>query len=228
MPVRCWVYVDGFNFYHGATVRTQHKWVDLLRLSENLRRYDQIQRIKYFTALVERRTDDPDQRRRQQTYWRALRTIPCLEIIEGRFTRWPKHLPLWTSVQQLEDLERKGCNVVGVRPLRVEVARSEEKGSDVNLAAHLVHDANQTDPDKTFEAALVLSTDADLAEAIGLVTTKVGKPVWVCKPNPSAKTSELQKAATGIFDLKTSVLQASLFPPSLTDARGPFTKPSTW
>jgi len=64
--MRCWVYVDGFNFYHGAAKRTGHKWVDLLKLSQQVRSGDSIERIKYFTALVERRTDDPDQQKRQR------------------------------------------------------------------------------------------------------------------------------------------------------------------
>ena len=110
----------------------------------------------------------------------------------------------------------------------MEVLRSEEKGTDVNLAAHLVHDAHQTDPKKTFEVALVLSTDSDLAGAIELVTREVGKPVYVCRPNPQSRTHKLDAAATGAFDLNTSVLASSLFPPILTDAGGPFHKPAAW
>ncbi len=83
--MRCWVYVDGFNFYRGAVKRTGHKWVHLLDLSRRLRPSDAIERIKYFTALVERRTDDPDQQRRQRLHWRALDTLGCVERIEGRF-----------------------------------------------------------------------------------------------------------------------------------------------
>jgi hypothetical protein len=220
--------VDGFNFYNGAARPTGCKWVNLLALSQQLRQHDTIERIKYFTALVERRTDNPNQRQRQRTYWRALATLGCLERIEGRFSRWPKHLPLHESVETLEALEKRGCNVVGVKPIMMKVLRSEEKASDVNLAAHLVHDAHQTDSARTFEVALVLSTDGDLAEAIRLVTEGVGKPVWVCKPNPRDQTSALSRVATGVFDLKRVVLRACLFPDTLTDERGPFSKPNGW
>ncbi len=226
--MRCWVYVDGFNLYNGAAKRTRCKWLNLLSLSQRLRPHDTIERVKYFTALVERRTDDPDQQKRQRVYWRALGTLNCVDRIEGRFSRWPKRLPLDASVKMLVALAKQGCNVVGIRPIMMEVLRSEEKGSDVNLATHLIHDAHQIHPGKTFEAAIVVSTDSDLAEAIRLVTQDVGKPVWVCKPNPKARTVHLERAATGVFDLKTAMLKSSLFPNILADARGSFSKPASW
>jgi hypothetical protein len=60
------------------------------------------------------------------------------------------------------------------------------------------------------------------------VTQEVGKPVYVGKPNPNDRTDALISAATGIFDLKTSHLKASVFPATLTDARGTFSKPPDW
>ena len=226
--MRCWVYVDGFNFYHGAAKRTRVKWIDLLALCRKLRPDDEIERIKFFTALVERRTEDPLQRQRQRTYWRALDTLGCVERIEGHFTRGGKWLPLESSVQDLEEREKLGENVVRIKPQMVRVMRSEEKGSDVNLAVHLIHDAHLADSIRTFEVALVLSTDADLAEAVRLVVQEVGKPVHVCRPHPSARTRLLDGVATSVFDLKTSFLRDSQFPDTLTDARGTFSKPQGW
>ena len=110
----------------------------------------------------------------------------------------------------------------------VQVLRSEEKGSDVNLAVHLVNDAHQADPASTFEVALVISTDADLAGAIQIVTHEIGKPVHVCRPRSSSRTRLLDRVATSVFNLPTSVLRASVFPPTLTDARGTFHKPAGW
>ena len=229
--MRCWVYIDGFNLYHGIIKRSAPeglRWLDVYALSQRLRPSDAIERIKYFTALVEKRSNDPDQQRRQRLYWRALDTLPCLQRIEGRFTRWEKHLPLTSSVKCLESQQKRGINVVGIRPRKVSVIRSEEKSSDVNLAAHLVHDAHQTDPAKGFEVALVLSTDSDLAEAIRLVTQAVGKAIYICKPEVRNQTSELAAVATGVFNLKTKHLRASLFPDTLTDGDGSFSKPQDW
>jgi hypothetical protein len=46
---------------------------------------DEINQIKYFTALVTAHDNDPDQPTRQQTYLRALGTIPNLTVILGTF-----------------------------------------------------------------------------------------------------------------------------------------------
>lgn len=226
--MRCWVYIDGFNFYHGAARPNNCKWVDLHRLSQALRANDSIERIKYFTALVENRPDDPDQQRRQRLYWRALATISCLQRIEGQFTSYPRVMPLNESVECLRKLHRRGCNVTGVRPMMTKVLRCEEKGTDVNLAAHLVNDAHQQNPSRTFEVALVLSADSDLCEAIRIVTQEIGKPVFVYTPNSKSHVAKLTAVATNVFSLTKSKLRASTFPSTLTDARGSFSKPWGW
>jgi hypothetical protein len=204
------------------------KWVNIKELSERLRPRDSIERIKYFTALVEKRVDDPDQRNRQRTYWRALDTLGIVQRIEGKFIRHAKYMPLCSSVEALERRQAQGCSVVGVKPQTVRVMRTEEKGSDVNLAVHLVHDAHQALSCNTFEVALVISTDADLAEAVRIVVHEIGKPVYVCRPRPRIPTRKLDRAATGVFDLPPSALRASQFPASLRDAKGRFHRPATW
>ena len=47
----------------------------------------------------------------------------------------------------------------------VHVIKIEEKGSDVNLATRLVHDAHRD----AYEGALVVSNDSDLNEALRIV-----------------------------------------------------------
>jgi hypothetical protein len=49
----------------------------------------------------------------------------------------------------------------------------EEKGSDVSLASHLIHDAWAG----RFKAGAVLSNDTDLVEPIRIVTQELKKPV---------------------------------------------------
>jgi hypothetical protein len=71
------VYIDGFNLYYGCLKGTPHKWLDLgffCQASFPPPR-NQINRIRYFTAHVNARANNPQQRVRQQTYLRALRTI---------------------------------------------------------------------------------------------------------------------------------------------------------
>lgn len=49
----------------------------------------------------------------------------------------------------------------------VDIIKTEEKGSDVNLAVHLLNDAWQN----VYDCAVVLSNDSDLKEAITLIQT---------------------------------------------------------
>ena len=65
-----------------------------------------------------------------------------------------------------------------MRPNMVKVYRSEEKGTDVNLAVHMVHDAHLA----KFDAALVLSNNSDLVEAVRIVVKEIGKPVFFTLP----------------------------------------------
>ena len=78
------VYIDGFNLYYGSLKGTPYKWLDLAALSSVLLPRDNINRIRYFTAQVSARPHDPQQPARQQTYLRALQTIPGLSIDLGQ------------------------------------------------------------------------------------------------------------------------------------------------
>ncbi len=153
------VYIDAFNLYYGAVKGTPYKWLDLNRLCALLLPAHRIDRIKYFTALVNARPGDPDQPQRQKTYLRALETLPNLEIHYGHFLTHIVKMPLARPVLGL--------------PEYVEVVKAEEKGSDVNLATHLLHDAHR----HRFEAAVVISGDSDLLEPVRIVIQELGKPV---------------------------------------------------
>jgi len=144
------VYVDGFNLYYGALKRTPYKWLNLSALCQILLPADDIQLIKYFTARVSARPTNPSAAHDQGLYIRALRTIPNLEIKYGQFRT--HSVPMALS------------NVVPTK--RVWVDKTEEKGSDVNLACHLLRDAYL----KQFEVAAVISNDSDLAEPIRIVS----------------------------------------------------------
>lgn len=55
------IYVDGFNLYYGALKSTPYKWLNIVELCHQLLPKSQIHRIKYFTAHVNARPNDPDQ-----------------------------------------------------------------------------------------------------------------------------------------------------------------------
>ena len=217
--------MDGFNLYNGALRGTAHKWLDLVALSQQLLLpTDVVERVKFFTAQVERRPGAPDQQMRQRIYWRALRTLGLVEIIEGQFKGRHKYLPDSASYRQIASDEAAGLVVAGRRPHMTEVYKCEEKGTDVNLAAHLVHDAHR----QSFDLALVISNDSDLATAIGLVTREVGLPVGVYSPQRHARLRELRVVATFYRRMNRRFLASSQLPPQLTDATGSINKPPSW
>ena len=80
-------YIDGFNLYFNAVSDSPYKWLDLGRMCSRIVPDHEVARIRYFTAPVEYRPDHPSQRQRQDTYLRALRTIPNLSIHEGPMLR---------------------------------------------------------------------------------------------------------------------------------------------
>ena len=111
---------------------------------------NKITSIKYFTALVSGKYD-PNQPIRQKTYLRALETyIPEIKIYYGHFL---------TNAVKATLVEP----IHGIKVARI--IKTEEKGSDVNLASHFLSDAWL---DK-YECAVIVSNDSDLAEAMHLV-----------------------------------------------------------
>lgn len=88
------VYIDGFNLYYGLATGTPYKWLDLARFCELVLPGDEINRIRYFTARVRSRPDDPQKAQRQQVFIRALDTIPNLTVHYGHFLEQHVRMPL--------------------------------------------------------------------------------------------------------------------------------------
>ena len=200
------VYVDGFNLYYGALKHTPYRWLDLAKLCKVMLPRDDIRQIKYFTASVTSRPSNPDQAARQQTYLRALQTIPNLNLIYGHFLSHEIMMPLAPP-----------------RTGHVKVIKTEEKGSDVNIAVHLVSDGFRN----AYDAAVVVSNDSDLLTPIKFVKEELGKLVGVLNPQ---KHPSVVLAATAHFvkNIRPGVLKNSQFPATLSDVKGTFTKPARW
>ena len=223
MAVRTYVYVDGFNLYYGAVKGTQFKWLDISKVCHHLLPNHKIQKIKYFTALVTGRANDPDAPNRQQIYLRALRTFPNIDIIYGHFLTHKVFLP-------------RADSPTG-NPQFVEVLRTEEKGSDVNLAAHLLSDAYKGE----FDIAVLVTNDSDLQEPVRIVSQELQLPIGVINPQRPAvvvrqgkprkiqsTSRELTCYAKFVKVIRKGLLAASQLPPVLNDQHGSFTKPSSW
>ena len=210
------VYIDAFNLYYGALKGTPYKWLDLTKLCQLLLPKNQIQKIKYFTALVGSRPDHLGSDIRQMAYLRALGTIPNVSVIKGHYLSHAVWMPTFDSYQSVL---RKGGKVKFVR-----VLKTEEKGSDVNLATHLLHDGCK----KEYGVAVIISNDSDLLEPVRIITQELKLPVGVINPGQPHPSQVLLKAATFFKTIRQGVLAASQFPAKMKDATGPFHKPASW
>ena len=103
-----------------------------------------------------------------------------------------------------------------------EVHTMEEKGSDVNLAAHLLNDAWKG----MFEAAVVISNDTDLVTPISMVTTERKKPVFVICPRRRQQAPKLKNVASHVRHIHQAMLKAAQFPDRLPNTR--ISKPPGW
>ena len=204
---RIFLYVDGFNFYYSSL--KQHpevKWVDFYRLMELRFPKADIVGIKYFTARVSARPEDPDQPNRQNIYFRALEaSIPGIEIIYGHFLR---HRIRMAKVHPPPNTEL--------------VWKTEEKGSDVNLAIHMLNDAWLD----RFDIAAVLSNDSDLAESFRLVRAR-GKKVCFLKQELAGTTSnKLKQSASYLKAIRLGMLKNSQLPDQIPETN--IHKPPSW
>lgn len=208
--MRTIVYVDAFNLYYGCLKGTPYRWLDLEQLAARLlAAHNQVLRIKYFTARVSARPNDPDQPTRQQLYLRALRTLPLVEIHFGHYLSHEVMMPL--------------ANPPRGASRYVKVIKTEEKGSDVNLATHLIADAYEN----AFDVAALITNDSDLLEPVRLVRERRKKTVGVLNPQQHP-SFVLSKAASFFKQIRPAALLASQFPAQLHDSIGSFHKPAAW
>lgn len=207
--LRTYVYVDGFNLYYGALKKTEHKWLDLKVLFENLLQNNhKIERIKYFTALVGGKFD-PNNPIRQKIYIDALESyIPEITVKYGHFLTHPVKARLVNPINGKTSIK---------------IYKTEEKGSDVNLAVHLLNDAWKN----LFDCAVIVSNDSDLAESMKFVKIERQKSVGLIFPSKRGRPSrELQKHATFTKRIRPGILKKSQLPDIIPGTN--IKKPKTW
>ena len=149
--------------------------------------------------------DDIDKPARQQIYLRALRTLPNIEIYEGFFLS-----------HRVKMMKSDGSGII-------EVWKTEEKGTDVNIASHLLNDAHKGE----FEIAVIISNDSDLVSPITMVVQQLGLPVIVVTPFPK-NSVELKNSASSVRQIRKGILGVSQFPDVMVDYIGLFSKPTSW
>lgn len=207
--MRTYVYIDGFNFYYGSLKGSPFKWVDPVALSRAiLPGKNRVQCVRYFTAKISARMDDPDAPNRQQTYLDAIEAhCDGLHIHLGHFLVHPTRMRL--------------ANPPADGPGSVEVIKTEEKGSDVNLAVHMLNDAWKD----MFDVAVVLSNDSDLAEPMRLVR-EMGKVVGLATPEGRPVSKELKGYANFMRPVRIGAVRRCQMPSPIPGTN--IRKPQGW
>lgn len=186
-------YVDGFNLYHSLVRnRPKTKWLDFSELWRSLLPDTPIERTYYFTARVHPMPLDKGAPARQQRLLDALGSTG-VEIVLGTFRRDTMMArPTYGSIRD-----------------RIEVHRSREKASDVNLASYPLRDSYSG----VIDAAIVVSNDSDLLKPVSFAR-EAGVDVILCSPT-ARPSSALVREASEHYVLTSERLEACQFPPTI-------------
>ncbi len=200
MPYKTIIYIDGFNLYYGVLKDTPYKWLDLYKLSKLLLSNNEIIQIKYFTARVSGHDSV-----KQDIYLRAIKKhIDNVEIIYGHFL---------TQQIKMKDIDSGNL---------VTVLKTEEKGSDVNLAVHLVNDAAKG----RMECAVVISNDSDLFEALRIAKEEYFIKIGIIFPSNKRISRKLLSICDFSKKIRNRVLELSQLPNVIPNST--IKKPYNW
>ena len=106
-----------------------------------------------------------------------------------------------------------------------DVLKTEEKGSDVNLALHMLNDAWNN----LYDCAVVCSNNSDLSEALRIVKTERKKKIVLAVPGDSTvrpPSNQLRKYANFTLSIPTASIAASQMPNPIPGTN--FHKPLSW
>jgi len=207
--MRTIVYVDGFNLYYGCLKNSPYKWLNLNSLfSQILGSQNNIVGIKYFTARVKPTLRNATSPQKQQVYIRALqKQIPHIDVHYGHF--------LSHNVRMAN---------ASPPPNTVEVIKTEEKGSDVNLAVQMLNDAWLN----RYDCAVIVSNDSDMAESMKMIREHhPNKVLGLVTPGQKIRTSEqLKKHSNFVKKIRNSALKKCQLPDKIPHSN--ISKPSDW
>lgn len=244
--MRVGVYIDGYNLYYGARgicgrSTSGWRWLDLRAMAEDViaarSKWSNvvIENVTYCTARISGASNAEGQRE-QDVYLRALsHTSSATRISYGTYVARVATAPLarkgpngkpvlvepdWPIMIQ----DGAGQDVPGAT-FMASVARREEKGSDVNVASHLLIDVLT----RVVDAAVVISNDSDLAYPIDVARQHV--PVGLVNPTRSVRAGKLAgDPAEGAgnhwwYRLETADLYLHQFPAAVSPR---IRKPTPW
>lgn len=200
-------YIDGYNLYYGARRMCGRgtpgwRWLDIKALITDLvGSYSgwvgphQVE-VTYCTARISG-ASNPVGQQEQDVYLRALKTSQSATKIEyGNYVARVSTAPLavadshyrpeivrpkWPVMLQ----DSRNQDVPDGR-FMVSIARREEKGTDVNVASHLLIDILSG----VVDAAIIVSNDSDLALPVKFARSRV--PVGTINPTPGYCAGKLE------------------------------------
>jgi hypothetical protein len=243
--MRVGVYVDGFNLYYGARGLCGRgtpgwRWLDLRSLAADLagRRANwlgaQVERVVYCTARIDG-ASNPSGQADQDVYLKALLAADSVDHIEyGTYVARVKTAPLAVRDQRGRPqlvgpawplmIQDGHGRAVSDAVFMVSYANREEKGSDVNVAAHLLLDVLGGFVD----AALVISNDSDLRFPVEQARLHV--PVGVVNPSRNYLAGDLRgnPAAGAGRHWWVGLSAADLRNHQLPDPAGQYRRPAGW
>ncbi len=244
--MRVGAYVDAYNLYYGGRHRCGRgtpgwRWLDVRALVERLVA-DQtgwagahVATVKYCTARVDAVTN-PSAHADQDIYLKALVATRSVDWIEyGNYVARTKtalvatdgpgkrHPVIHTSKWPLMVQDSSGQAVQDAR-FMVRYLHLEEKGSDVNVASHLLLDILQGSVD----AAVVVSNDSDLAFPVRSARQLV--PVGLVNPRGEYFAGDLTGEKTdGVGNHWWRRMKDGLYRQyQLPNPAGGYTKPAGW
>lgn len=249
-PMRVGVYVDAFNLYYGGRGfcgrnATGWKWLNIFAFTQQIVEEHsnwsdfEIVRMAYCSALRPKELDATSEID-QKAYIGALMTDPRTHVEMGFYLKKPSSGILGYKVTS----KKRDVFVPIVRPPRrdlrwirhskikdsqgkmrmiVNIESFEEKGSDVNVASHLLIDILE----KRIDAAVVISNDGDLAFPLDYARTLV--PVGLINPQNRRTVPKLQKEVPPDSVHWWSRVNAELYLSNqMKDPVSSFKKPKNW
>lgn len=246
--MRVGVYVDGYNLYYGGRDHCGRgvagwRWLDIASVAESL--IDPalwvggyLERIVYCTATRDRE-GDPTSLADQLTYIGALELgrvpteiaygqyVPRVKrghLVDDRKKRKPRvlspgasQLPAWLPAAEV-------AGPAGQDVLRVSIQTFEEKGSDVNVASHLLLDILSG----SIDAAIVISNDSDLRFPLEQARLRI--PIGTVnpgvKPTPQSLRGDAHAGAGRHWWRR--LLPADYTGCQLPDPSAGYTRPAGW
>jgi uncharacterized LabA/DUF88 family protein len=199
------IYIDGFNLFYGLKRAkwNHYYWLDIAALGMLiLKPGQQLVKVKYFTSMLKGKNQD--KRLRQLTYIEAISARPYVECIFGQYRADDE--PCWN------------CH----KPRGI----PKEKQTDVNIAVHMLCDANEN----AFDCAILITRDSDQVPTIKAIRRlHAEKRIGLALPPPIAPASELRGTVHYSFRLTEEHFSKSQLADTTLSRDGhPLHKPDKW